>query len=218
MSRPPGTSPDGVGGDGHLTLGDLDIDIRGREVYVDSQPVALTRTQFDLLVALASAPGRVMRRDDLMEQVWGHTFFADPDHLSVHIHHIRRALGDSADPPRFIQTVRGVGYKFIAPRESQPRMVILDFDADSVLLAVTPHEPFLGWHPDDIVGDYFSMAGLDAAASREVVKHMANTGGVAGPLPVLDGDGHSRTVPMVVTIHQQDGVVTGYRGIITLPD
>lgn len=218
MSRPPWTSPDGVGGDGHLTLGDLVIDIGGREVYVDSQLVALTRTQFDLLVALASAPGRVMRRDDLMEQVWGHTFFADPDHLSVHIHHIRRALGDSADPPRFIQTVRGVGYKFIAPREPQPRMVILDFDADSVLLAVTPHEPFLGWHPDDIVGDYFSMAGLDAAASREVVKHMANTGGVAGPLPVLDGDGHSRTVPMVVTIHQQDGVVAGYRGIITLPD
>ena len=218
MSRPPGTSPDGVGGDGHLTLGDLVIDIGGREVYVDSQLVALTRTQFDLLVALASAPGRVMRRDDLMEQVWGHTFFADPDHLSVHIHHIRRDLGDSADPPRFIQTVRGVGYKFIAPRDAQPRMVVLEFDADSVLLAVTPHEPFLGWHPDDIVGDYFSMAGLDAAASRELVKHMANTGGVAGPLPVLDGDGHSRTVPMVVTIHQQDGVVAGYRGIITLPD
>ncbi|TEX48654.1 MAG: hypothetical protein B7C55_13505 [Actinomycetales bacterium mxb001] len=78
MSRPPWTGPDGVGGDGRLTLGDMVIDIGGREVYVDAQPVALTRTQFDLLVAMASAPGRVIRRDDLMEQVWGHTFFADP--------------------------------------------------------------------------------------------------------------------------------------------
>ena len=218
MARPSGDGPDGARRVDRLELGDVVIDVGGREVYVDSEPVALTRTQFDLLVALASAPGHVIRRDDLMEQVWGHTFFADPDHLSVHIHHIRRALGDSADPPRFIQTVRGVGYKFIAPRDAQPRMVILEFDADSVLLAVTPHEPFLGWHPDDIVGDYFSMAGLDAATSREVVRHMANTGGVSGPLPIVDGDGQNRTVHMVVTIHQQDGVVTGYRGIITLPD
>ena len=218
MARPSGDGPDGARRVDRLELGDVVIDVEGREVRVGSRLVSLTRTQFDLLVALASAPGRVIRRDDLMEQVWGHTFFADPDHLSVHIHHIRRALGDTADPPRYIQTVRGVGYKFITPRDAQPRTVTLEFDADSVLLAVTPHEPFLGWHPDNIVGGYFSMAGLDASASREVVKHMASTGGVAGPLPIVDGDGQALTVLMVVTIEQQDGVVTGYRGVITLPD
>lgn len=180
--------------------------------------MALTRTQYDILLALAAVPGRVTRRQEIMEQVWGHAFFADPDHLSVHIHHIRRALGDDGNAQRYIQTVRGVGYKFVAPPTSMERRVTLDFDADSTLLSVTPNEPFLGWHPDGIVGIYFSPAGLDAHASREVLAHLAAGGGVAGLLPMATGDGGFVTVFATISVDTVDGEITGYRGIIDLPD
>lgn len=203
---------------GLLAFGELLIDLDGREVRVDGEPVALTRTQYDILLALAAVPGRVTRRQEIMEQVWGHAFFADPDHLSVHIHHIRRALGDDGNAQRYIQTVRGVGYKFVAPPTSMERRVTLDFDADSTLLSVTPNEPFLGWHPDGIVGIYFSPAGLDAHASREVLAHLAAGGGVAGLLPMATGDGGFVTVFATISVDTVDGEITGYRGIIDLPD
>lgn len=218
MAPPSGAVADGAGRDGRLDFGEVVIDLGGREVFVDSHPIGLTRTQFDLLVALASAPGRVVRRDELMEQVWGHTFFADPDHLSVHIHHIRRALGDGIDPPRYIQTVRGVGYKFIAVPKSLRRHVIIDFDGDSVVRSVSPHAPFLGWHPEDIVGKYFSLAGLDPDSSRMALEQLAPIGILASPIPIVDGDGVARTVVVTVTVNVEDGLITGYRGVIELPD
>jgi len=203
---------------GRLAFGELVIDLDGREVRVDGEPVALTRTQYDILIALAAVPGRVVRRQELMEQVWGHAFFADPDLLSVHVHHIRRALGDDSDGQGYIQTVRGVGYKFVAPPTFTARRVALDFDADSILLSVNPHEPFLGWHPDDIVGKYFSPAGLSAQSSREVLAHVAAGGGVAGHLPMATGDSGFVTVFATISVDMVDGEITGYRGVIDLPD
>jgi DNA-binding response OmpR family regulator len=92
----------------------LDIDLAGRQVHVDGQPVELTTLEFDLLVALAAAPGRVFSRRQLIQQVWGWDFFGDERVVDVHVGNLRRALGDAADSPRFIGTVRGVGYKLVA--------------------------------------------------------------------------------------------------------
>ena len=75
--------------------------------------VDLTALEFDLLVALAGAPGRVFTRGQLLQQVWGWDFYGDERVVDVHIRNIRRALGDSADAPELIGTVRGVGYKFL---------------------------------------------------------------------------------------------------------
>jgi len=91
----------------------LDIDIARREAAVDSSPVELTSLEFDLLAALTSAPGRVFTRRQLIERVWGWDFFGDDRIVDVHVRNIRKALGDPADAPRFIGTVRGVGYKFV---------------------------------------------------------------------------------------------------------
>ena len=77
----------------------------------------LSALEFDLLVALAQAPGRVLTRRQLLEQVWGWDFFGDERVVDVHIRSIRRALGDPADAPQLVGTVRGVGYRFLGVTE-----------------------------------------------------------------------------------------------------
>jgi DNA-binding response OmpR family regulator len=92
----------------------LVVDRARREVLVDDAPVELTTLEFDLLDALAGAPGRVFTRRQLTEQVWGWDFYGDERIVDVHVRNLRRALGDAADAPRFVGTVRGVGYKLVA--------------------------------------------------------------------------------------------------------
>lgn len=102
-------------GDDLLRLGDLSIDVGAREVRVGDQPVELTALDFDLLLALAERPGRVLSRAQLLERVWGYDFYGDERVVDVHIRTMRRALGDDPVQPRFIATVRGVGYKMLLP-------------------------------------------------------------------------------------------------------
>ncbi len=92
----------------------LVVDAARREVTVDGRPVELTTLEFDLLRTLASAPGRVLTRNQLMERVWGWDFVGVDRVVDVHISNLRKALGDDPAAPRFIATVRGVGYKFVA--------------------------------------------------------------------------------------------------------
>jgi DNA-binding response OmpR family regulator len=96
-----------------LEFEDLTIDTARREVTRRGERVDLSALEFDLLVALAGAPGRVFTRGQLLQQVWGWDFYGDERVVDVHIRSIRRALGDSADAPELIGTVRGVGYKFL---------------------------------------------------------------------------------------------------------
>jgi DNA-binding response OmpR family regulator len=93
-----------------ITVGDLTIDVEARTVEVDGTPVDLTRTEFDLLAALAARPRAAVPRRDLIEAVWGADWFGDEHVIDVHIGHVRRKLGDDAGDPRFIRTVRGIGY------------------------------------------------------------------------------------------------------------
>lgn len=87
-----------------------------RELSVDGRAVELSALEFDLLLALVEAPGRVFSRAQLLEKVWGYDFFGDERVVDVHIRNLRRKLSDDATDPRFIRTVRGVGYKFVGER------------------------------------------------------------------------------------------------------
>ena len=107
--RMPGTGSD----DEVVAFDGLTIDVARREIRRDGRPVEMSTLDFDLLVALARAPGRVLTRRRLLEQVWGWDYFGDERVVDVHIRSIRRALGDSAETPELIGTVRGVGYKFV---------------------------------------------------------------------------------------------------------
>jgi DNA-binding response OmpR family regulator len=75
--------------------------------------VELSALDFDLLLALARAPGRVFTRRGLLTQVWGEDFFGDERIVDVHIRTLRRALDDDASAPRFVGTVRSIGYRFV---------------------------------------------------------------------------------------------------------
>jgi DNA-binding response OmpR family regulator len=101
-----------TGEDVVLRFRGLSIDLAGREVHADGAPVALSSLEFDLLAALARAPGRVFSRAQLLERVWGYDFYGDERVVDVHIRSLRSRLGDPAADPRLIATVRGVGYKF----------------------------------------------------------------------------------------------------------
>jgi DNA-binding response OmpR family regulator len=90
----------------------LAINKDAREVQVDGAAVNLSALEFDVLTALAEAPGRVFSRRQLLEGVWGYDFFGDERVVDVHIRGLRARLGDDAANPRLIATVRGVGYKF----------------------------------------------------------------------------------------------------------
>ncbi|MCD6291536.1 MAG: response regulator transcription factor [Anaerolineae bacterium] len=92
-----------------LSFRHLRIDVGGRQVWVDGNPIELTTTEFGLLLALAEHRGMVMSREQLLEHVWGHDYYGETRVVDVHIGHIRQKLG----VPELIQTVRGVGYRFV---------------------------------------------------------------------------------------------------------
>ena len=94
-----------------LQFGSLELDLAGREVRVDGEPIALTRTEFDVLAALARRPKMAFTRRQLVDTVWGVEWVGDDHLVDVHIGHLRRKLGDDAEEGRFIRTVRGVGYR-----------------------------------------------------------------------------------------------------------
>jgi DNA-binding response OmpR family regulator len=97
--------------EGARTFGALVIDPLGRDVWLDGEPLSLTRTEFDLLAALAERPRMAFSRRQLIDAVWGPTWVGDEHLVDVHIGHLRRKLDDDATQGRFIRTVRGVGYR-----------------------------------------------------------------------------------------------------------
>ncbi len=96
-----------------LHLGDLIINIPARRVTVKQQSVTLTVKEFDLLVTLASAPDRVFTRESLLNMVWGYTYLGDGRTVDVHIGTLRKKLEAAGSAAHTIQTVWGVGYKFV---------------------------------------------------------------------------------------------------------
>jgi DNA-binding response OmpR family regulator len=107
-AAPPGAEPEPA-----LTFADLTLDPAARVVLQDGTPVDLTRTEFDLLEALIMAPRAVLSRRQLTDQVWGSDWYGDDQIVDVHIGHLRRKLGDDAAAPRYVRTVRGVGYGMV---------------------------------------------------------------------------------------------------------
>jgi DNA-binding response OmpR family regulator len=92
-------------------FGALSIDVAGREVHCDGEAVTLTRTEFDVLAALSARPALVFSRRQLIDTVWDQTWVGDEHLVDVHVGHLRRKLGDDPGSPRYVRTVRGIGYR-----------------------------------------------------------------------------------------------------------
>ena len=97
---------------GKISAGGLVIDAERRNVVVDGREVGLTFTEFELLHIIARHPGRAFSRDELLARVWGEDFYGDVRTVDVHVRHLREKLEEEMTAPRFIETVRGVGYRF----------------------------------------------------------------------------------------------------------
>jgi len=95
-----------------IHAGDLEVDFERRQVTIRDQAVQLTYVEFEILAALAQAPGRVHSRTTLLERVWGDSAYRDPRTIDVHIRHLREKLERDSGEPELILTVRGVGYRF----------------------------------------------------------------------------------------------------------
>jgi DNA-binding response OmpR family regulator len=102
------SAPDSSG----LEMGALSIDIRARKAFMAGQPLSLTAKEFDLLALLAAEGGAVLTREQLIESVWDENWFGSTRTLDVHVGTLRNKLGDK----RWIETVRGVGFRLTDPR------------------------------------------------------------------------------------------------------
>lgn len=96
-----------------LCAGELEMNLAVREVLLNGRPVELTLKEFELLRMLMQNSGRVVSRDELLQQVWGYEFVGETRTLDMHIGTLRHKLGDDGPERRFIKTVRGVGYRFL---------------------------------------------------------------------------------------------------------
>ncbi|KAA0111270.1 response regulator transcription factor [Mycolicibacterium sp. P1-5] len=113
LRRPRRSSPaqDAVARNAPRRFGALVINVDSREASIDDARIMLTRTEFDVLALLSAHPGMVMSRQQILESVWGGAWVGADNIVDVHVGHLRRKLGDSTSTPRFVMTVRGVGYR-----------------------------------------------------------------------------------------------------------
>jgi DNA-binding response OmpR family regulator len=107
-------------GENAMQIGDLELDPAARIARLDGESLDLSRKEFDLLAELMRNAGRVVKRENLMSKVWDVNWFGSTKTLDVHIGWLRRKLGDDPTRPRFIETVRGVGFRFTAPEVEEP--------------------------------------------------------------------------------------------------
>jgi two-component system, OmpR family, response regulator RegX3 len=101
-----------------LNAGDVKVDVGARQAWLAGEELSLTRREFDLLARLARSAGQVVTREDLMSDVWDENWFGSTKTLDVHMTALRRKLGEDPAASRHIQTVRGVGFRFVPVPEA----------------------------------------------------------------------------------------------------
>jgi DNA-binding response OmpR family regulator len=111
-------------GDGALAkpvqVGVVELDPAARIARFRGKEMELSRKEFDLLAVLMRHAGHVVKREDLMSEVWDTNWFGSTKTLDVHIGWLRRKLDDDPNDPTYIETVRGVGFRFAAPEDEEP--------------------------------------------------------------------------------------------------
>ena len=141
----------------------LAIDAAGREALLNGRPLSLTRTEFDLLVALSNHPRVVLSPEQLLGLIDEGTWMSGDHPIEVHISRLRTKLGESGNSPHFIHTIRGVGYRF-EPHDQDGIRTYIEYDADLIVRLIRPLDRLvLGFEPREIVDTFFMIT-----ASKEL--------------------------------------------------
>ncbi|AGK97293.1 winged helix-turn-helix domain-containing protein [Clostridium pasteurianum] len=98
--------------DDTYAIADINIDFQKHEVIKQNKKVELTLKEFELLQILIKNKGRVMTRDFLLDKVWGYEYMGETRTVDVHIRHLRQKIEDDDKNPKYIETIRGIGYRF----------------------------------------------------------------------------------------------------------
>src|SRR6478736_5188848 len=106
-----------AGGPSIVDLGNVQVDLAGHRLLRDGESLPIKPKAFELLAFLVRNPGQAFTRDQLLEHVWGYDYAGETRTVDVHVHWLRSTLEDDAAAPKFIHTVRGVGYVFRRPAE-----------------------------------------------------------------------------------------------------
>ena len=153
------------------TYGELDIDARAWEARLGGAIIDLTRTEFEILALLASRPREVVTDEEITREIWGDGWFGDDNNLAVHVSKLRHKLGESGSQPRYIRTVRGVGYRFEPLKASPVALSVADMsreilsrnpaafeltaDAQLRVISVRPDgRTVLGFEPRHLLGNF----------------------------------------------------------------
>src|SRR6266446_8275117 len=102
-----------------IKFGDLELDLGSYQLRRNGAVLKLEKIPMELLILLAGRKGQLVSREEIIDKLWGKDVFVDSEHgVNTAIRKIRQALGDDPEEPRFVQTVTGKGYRFIAPATS----------------------------------------------------------------------------------------------------
>ena len=107
-----------VDADSSVELGDVRIDLAGHRILKAGRELAVKPQAFELLAFLVRHPGQVFSREQLLERVWGYDYAGETRTVDVHVHWLRAAIEEDPGTPRYLQTVRGVGYVLRSPEQS----------------------------------------------------------------------------------------------------
>jgi DNA-binding response OmpR family regulator len=102
-----------------IAIGELTLDTATRTLWRQDDEIGLSAKEYDLLAFLMSRAGTVVRREEIMEEVWDRHWFGSTKTLDVHVSWLRKKLEDDAASPRYLLTVRGVGFRFVNPGEAR---------------------------------------------------------------------------------------------------
>lgn len=177
----------------------LVIDEGARTVILDGVALTLTPTEYMLLIYLVDRAGRAVPDQELLAVIWGDGWVNSTSVLQVHISRLRRKLRSDSPSWRFVTRVRNFGYRFDQEAqpisEDQPWHLTLTYDADLILRTVSPHEPFLGWNPDDIIGTPFMLAGISHADAKGIANALLASGQLLTRQAVAARGAHGQVVP-----------------------
>lgn len=199
----------------------LDADVR--DARIDGSFLRLTPREFELLECLMHNSSNVVTTSELLEAIWGTSSVGDGHAVEVYVSRLRAKLNGHLRSSEVIRTIRGRGFMFVPPRETGRSVHILADEKLIVRQVVPDDEPFLGWHPQELIDAAFIFALQpwlhdEPAAAKALATYLINQGivDIAGPFAVPSVDGNLHLVDGSARLLSDGNRFTGMETLLHL--